>query len=72
MRVSKGAGMSSALRLIYCLVIFATNSGALLAQKPVPELWGLQVHDEAKVLSHKQLTCWKTVFVRMRIQPQIK
>jgi uncharacterized protein len=52
MRVSKGVGMPSALQLIYCFVIFATNSVAF-AQKPVPELWGLQVHDEAKVLSQQ-------------------
>jgi len=46
-------GMSSALRMIYCLVIFATYSVCVLAQKPIPELWGLQVHDEAKVLSQQ-------------------
>jgi uncharacterized protein len=46
-------GISSALRMIYCLVIFVTYSVSALAQKPIPELWGLQVHDEAKVLSQQ-------------------
>jgi uncharacterized protein len=36
---------------LFCLAVFA--SGPLYGQKAVPELWGLHVHDEAKVLSHE-------------------
>jgi uncharacterized protein len=31
--------------------LFSASSIPALAQKPIPELWGLRVHDEAKVLS---------------------
>ena len=35
------------------LVIFFSSYTSAIAQKPVPELWGLHVHDEAKVLSQQ-------------------
>src|SRR5688572_8602352 len=40
-------------RVFFWVVILITVSNSLHAQKPVPELWGVQVHDlaEPKVLS---------------------
>lgn len=37
--------------LFWATVFFSTSSS--FAQKPVPELWGLHVHDDAKVLSQQ-------------------
>jgi uncharacterized protein len=34
-------------------IVFLFVSGLALAQKPVPELWGTRVHDDAKVLKHE-------------------
>lgn len=39
--------------LFCCLAILTAASNTILAQKPVPELWGVHVHDEAKVLSQQ-------------------
>jgi len=52
----KTKDVTSILRLAFFLVVaLMTVSNSLLAQKPVPELWGLQVHDiaEPKVLSQQ-------------------
>lgn len=45
-------GITSSLSWIF-LSFFLTLSYGASAQKPIPELWGLRVHDEAKVLSHE-------------------
>jgi uncharacterized protein len=39
------------MRFIFLLFLFV--SGIALAQKPVPELWGARVHDDAHVLKHE-------------------
>ncbi|HMG94227.1 MAG TPA: TPM domain-containing protein, partial [Chryseolinea sp.] len=46
-------GTTGFLRFACCLAILVTLSVASLAQKPIPELWGLRVHDDAKVLSQQ-------------------
>jgi uncharacterized protein len=48
-----GQNKTATLRLYCCFAMIATFSLASLAQKPIPELWGLRVHDEAKVLSQQ-------------------
>jgi uncharacterized protein len=39
-------------RRLFCFVLFLLlNHSIILGQKPLPELWGIHVHDEAKLLS---------------------
>ncbi len=51
LREARAVGMT--LTSGFCFVFLATFGNALLAQKPIPELWGIRVHDEAKVLSQQ-------------------
>jgi uncharacterized protein len=41
-------GTTAPWRFLCCLAMIATLSVVSLAQKPIPELWGLRVHDDAK------------------------
>lgn len=43
----------SSVGLIFIVCLLAISP--LFAQKPIPELWGLRVHDEAKVLSQNTI-----------------
>ena len=52
-RITEDVNFSVALTTYLCMAILAVTINTSLAQKPVPELWGLQVHDEAKVLSQQ-------------------
>lgn len=53
MRVDTKGGTGRIIVLVCFLTVFC--SGIVTAQKVLPELWGLHVHDEAKVLSQQTI-----------------